>query len=685
MNKSSIFLLFIFFAQTCIMPAQGQTNKANKIDFFRSLEPGSIKIGGHLGHKIDQCITNRILAQPTEPMLKIFQEKNLNPGGYWGEFFGKWAAAAGLAHSYGHNNTLLQKMESASRQIMESKDADGYISTYLKKDEFTVWDIWIQKYVLLGLIAQYDATGRKEYLNAARKSADYLISKTGPGKMSLEEYGPPFHKGGVNFSILEPIVLLYQRSSDKKYLDYGKYIIDAWSKPGKYSPDGIKLIEIALADRPPVDYDVRHAYALMSDFEGVAEMYRSTGNRKYLDACVKLGKAIEKYELMITGTMGNNEMWSNTAYVQTSVLEHPNETCTTATWIKLCYQLLRLTGDPHWADEMEKALYNGLLGAMTPNGEWWSYDSHIYGERVPSRVQGLDLSCCVSNGPRALLLTPSWFAMQSSLGGYPVLNLYAPGSADFKLNDDRKVTLTQTTAYPEEGTVDIKVNVDKPSLFPIKLRIPAWSKQTSATVNGTPLSVSSGGYLTINRTWKNNDVIHLTFDMRGRIVQESYGTEQAIVRGPIVLAMDSRLLPEQDTTVWLLPTPHVFEKFPGDARYQFIRPKNDVPKKNEERFITLNRVVPIDKNIWMAFEIPFVTRAVFHVHREKKIVMCDFASAGNEWSDKNFYRVWLPQPLYLGNMYAKNTWRFASYGIKKRTEIPESVRKAAVTTNTKEQ
>ncbi len=104
------------------------------------------------------------------------------------------------------------------------------------------------------------------------------------------------------------------------------------------------------------------------------------------------------------------------------------ETCVTVTWMKLCDQLLRLTGDVRYADELEKNLYNGLLGAMMPDGKWWAYFDGLMGVRVPSYVQHADvgLSCCVVNGPRGLMLTPFWAFMQSADG--PVVNLYAPGT-----------------------------------------------------------------------------------------------------------------------------------------------------------------------------------------------------------------------------------------------------------------
>ena len=659
-----------------VLTAGAQQNKTVAVqDRLQPLTAGAVHIGGYLGNKIDLCIGNRIALQPTEPFLRIFKTKNLDPGGYWGEFIGKWAAAAALACRYQAAPGLKDKANAAMEELIHAPAEGGYISTYNTPDAFKVWDIWIQKYVLLGLIAQYDETGNRQYLQAAQQSANYLLEKTGPGKMSLEEYGPAFHKGGVNFSILEPIALLYLRTGDKRYLQYSQYIVASWSKPGKYAPKGVRLIENAEAGLPPVNYEIRHAYTLMSDFEGLCELYRATGNKRYLDACIKFAGAIEKYELMITGTVCNHEMWYNGALAQTGVLEQPNETCATATWMKFCYQLLRLTGNPHWADEMEKSLYNGLLGAMMPRGEWWAYHSQLNGQRMPSRVQGCDISCCVSSGPRGLLITPEWMAMKMQNDALAI-NLYSQGNISHRLKNGATVRLEAETTYPASGTVRFTVHADRSVSFPLQLRIPSWSRKTELRINGKSRPAIPGSYVVLNQVWKEGDRIELELDMRGRVVHAPSGTDQAVVRGPVVLALDNRLVSEQDTSVWLIGDSRKFEEFPNNPRYRFVNPNNDFDSQKEAVYIDLKPVTVPDKSIWMAFEVPFVDRPVFHIHREKKIIMCDYASAGNRWSDDNLYRVWLPQPMYMGNMYARNTWKLMGYGMKAPVKVPAYITEA---------
>ena len=96
---------------------------------------------------------------------------------------------------------------SAVRGLIATADSDGYIGTHDVAHRRDGWDIWGRKYVLLGLIAAFDLTGDRHYLDAARRHADTLLAEVGPGKANIAELGYAAWKGLPPSSVLEPIVL----------------------------------------------------------------------------------------------------------------------------------------------------------------------------------------------------------------------------------------------------------------------------------------------------------------------------------------------------------------------------------------------------------------------------------------------------------------------------------------------
>jgi uncharacterized protein len=610
-------------------------------DKFTPAAPGAVQIGGRLGEKMELSVKNRVMAQDLERIIQPFRDRTEENGGHWRcEYWGKWITSAAWAFEYEPTPEHRAMIDRGVSELLATQTPDGYIGTYKDGKHLEAWDVWGRKYVLLGLLADYDLSGNEAVLKAARREADFLIKEAPPGKVNLSDNGLEVVKGLPASSILEPMARLYQRTGEKRYLDFADSIISNWSKPGKFSDTGPQLIENGLSGTPPTQISSRKAYEMMSCFEGLCEMYRVTGNRKYLDAAVNFAKTLLRTEIMVHGSGSNQELWCDGARIQTETMEQPVETCVTATWMKLCDQLLRLTGDPVWADQLEISLYNALLGAMTPDGAWWAYFSPLSGQRVPSHYQHDDcqLSCCVANGPRGLFLTPRWAVMGCKSG--VVVNLYSPGSATQKLADGTEVKLVQLTDYPVGDTVMITVSPQKKSKFTLNLRIPAWSKQTSLTVNGKTVAAKAGSYAELEREWVPGDQVVLKLDLRGRALPAPSGAPQfAIMRGPVLLALDNRLTKMQDLDVWL--------ESDKDG-YVALQPNPDHPA-----------------DVWMAFDVPFDVRPSHYFnHHQVALKMCDYASAGNGWSSDDLFRVWLPRPLFLRNAYPSDTWHLMYPEIK---------------------
>ncbi len=639
-----LLLLSCSFVLAC---SAGANHPAQAVeDVFKAPAHGSIQIHGWLGPRLDVCQRQRVWAIDIGRLTaQLRDHKDSGGWGNWrGEYWGKWQTAAALAYNWQPSPERLTHIKQAATQVMEGQAPDGYLGPHDSEHRLEAWDIWCRKYVLLGLLATYDLTDDKVFLEAACRNLDNLMADLNKRRLKLVDTGHPNLQGTANCSILEPVALLYQRTGDTRYFAFAESILKEWEGPSKLSPTGLRLVDDALAGKPPLH---NHAYSIMSCFEGICELYRATGNKRFLQAAVRFAHSVRDHERMIDGSVSNQELFCDGARTQTELLEQPQETCATVTWMKLCTQLLRLTGEPVWADELEVSLYNAMLGAMTPNGEWFTYHQPLAGERVPSHVQQQDveLSCCVMSGPRGLLTAPQWAVMASKEG--PVVNLFAPGTARVVLRSGDEVSLRQETDYPLEGRVNFTVSPTRKTRFTLHIRIPAWSTNTGLSVNDAPVSCAPGTYAKLDREWNPGDDVLLTLDLRGRAVPAPSGAPQlAIMRGPVLLAMDNRLVPPLDVPVRLKTAAGRVELTPRTARPDWA---------------------------WMTFNATFEVRPFhFYDHYTTNLTLCDFASAGNAWSETNLFRVWLPQPLFLSQAFPSNTWKMLEPG-KARPEQPKSL------------
>ena len=612
---------------------------------------GETLLDGVVGQKLRSCIQNGIMAADSTLYTEPFARKDDSEGSFCGEFWGKWFTSAALAYRYDPKEEYRRILDKAVDDLLANQEQSGRLSC--SAADFTIWDIWGRKYVLLGLVAYYDVTGNEHALKAASRVVDNLMTVVGPDRQKLTETGLRALQALSSNSVLEPIVLIYQRTGEKKYLDFAEYIVSEWSQPSAYNANGMRLLEDIENDVLPINTASPKGYEQMSCMEGICELYRATGKKRYRDLALKYGEKILEREVMITGSASSGELWFDGAYRQTEMLETPMETCVTATWMKFCYQLLRISGDPKWADELERSLYNALFGAMFPDGSWWAYFSPLLGERVPSQIQ-LPLvksSCCVVNGPRAAMITPLWGLMQGENG--LAVNLYSEGESTVTLQGER-VSLSQKTEYPKGDTSAITVHLKQRKRFVLKLRMPAWNLDGSVLVNGSPVAYAPGSYCAIEREWQDGDTVEIRFDMRGRIVGAPGSVNhKAVMRGPIVLALDNRLVPEKNYCLRLLDADTRWvEDTQIPATYVNLKPVDSA----EPRYIDLEPC-ETGEDVWMAFQAPFLYRPVhFYNHRKETLVLCDYASAGNRFGKGNALRVWLPQPMMMNMVFPKNSF-----------------------------
>ena len=612
----------IFFAGMsllCVVPAFSQ--KVH--DAIRPLPAGAVRLDGFFENDIRNSIDhwNKGVV-PYAAMVDFF--RNGRSQFALGEMWGKAVRSGCMFYRYTADPELKEILSQTVKDLLSTVRPNGSISCVPpeKQPDGPGGDLWERKYVLLGLDRYYDLVeADPAVLRAMTDQADCIIEQVGePPKVPITSLGwSPNHI--ESSTLLEPFMRLYNRTGEKRYLDFARYIVSTGGS------EGYDIFRQAYDNVPPHEMGGPYpkAYEMMSMFEGAVEYYRVTGDEYVRRSFMNLYDNIRRNEITIVGNGGGDqpyhpavmgEGWDHTAVEQTNPdITRMMETCVGVTWMKFCSQILRLTGDPSAVDEIEKYIYNGLRGAMKPSGDGFSYVNLFNGEKVTNYGWGttfgsLPVTCCNLNGPMGLAYIPFVAVMESDRG--PVVNLYNAARAELSTPQGDSLSLRIETDFPLSDRVLVRVDPHAASLFTLSLRIPSWSERTVVKVNGKKVrSVEPGAYLSLERTWEPGDRVELAFDMRCRLLDAPRGSNragdsfQALVWGPIVLARDENIDPDYDEPVRVVA--------------------------GKDRVVRVKRVAPTLASTRLEFEVPT---------DDGPIRMTDYASV-NGWEGAHIC-TWLP-------------------------------------------
>lgn len=501
--------------------------------------PCDVELGGWLGQRVLNNERNRLAKVDLEPLLAGFRQR---PGSHpWiGEHIGKWMHAAALAWAYTGDPELRKKLDYAAAELIKTQEPDGYLGTYVPEERFGLyrgadWDVWSHKYNLMGLLHYYQYTGHASALEASRKIGDLLV-QTFPEKKSILAAGT--HVGMAATSVLEPMVLLYRHTGDQRYLEFCRYIVEAWDEE-----NGPKIVQTLLTEKQVNKTANAKAYEMLSNLVGLCELARATGDRQMLEPVLIAWQDVVSNRLYLTGSASQAEHFRDDHELPNQTDAHVAETCVTTTWIQLNSQLLRLTGEARFGDELEKTWFNHLAAAQRPDGEQWCYFTALEG----TKPYGPGINCCVSSGPRGMALVPQHACLVTrGRDGQPdalLVNLFGPWQATVQLGG-QAVTVKQATDFPRAGQAMLTFHMSHPASFGLRVRAPAWAQPMTLKIGGESVTaeVAAGWLVVPPRTWKTGDQLELQLSLQGRLVMGEHGNSgrAALAWGPIVLACDAQ-------------------------------------------------------------------------------------------------------------------------------------------------
>jgi uncharacterized protein len=468
-------------------------------------------------------------AHPDRPWKEIF-------GDWQGEYLGTWMDAAALTVACTGDDALRAKIGAMVSDWIATQETDGYLGTYDGADRWQSWDIWIHAHSIIGLLSYYRHLGDARALNAAIRAADCVLATFGPGKRFVYQTGP--HGGMASSAILEPMIWLYFVTGQRRFLEWGQWLVDAdWEQP-----EGSHLVSILAQKGGVADIAGGKGIEMLTNFAGLVELYRATGERRYLDAVVNGWDDIVQHQLYLTGTSSSGEHFSHNHVLPNDGVYNVGETCVSMGWMYLNFSLGRLTGDARYFDMAEQVIYNHLLSAQSPDGKGWAY---YLGLRDHKRYRWhTEPECCPSRGVRAVAQFPQHIYSLDVNG--PRVNLYEAGHLKFATPEGKAVELYMETDYPFDGVVSLYVLADAPASFSLRLRLPGWCKDWHLAVNGTAQDIQpeDSGYLVLKRNWQSRDHVKLVLEMPVHVVMDRLGNpgKIAFTRGPLVYAADNAYL-----------------------------------------------------------------------------------------------------------------------------------------------
>lgn len=480
---------------------------------------------------------------------------------------------------------------------------DGYLNTYFTaKAPQERWsnlaechELYCAGHLIEAGVAFFQATGKRRLLDVVCRLADHIDSTFGPGENQLHGY--PGHP-----EIELALMRLYEVTEQPRYMTLASYFIgqrcaqphfydEEYEKRGQtsywhtYGPAWMVKDKAYSQAHLPISQQqtaIGHAVRFVYLMTGVAHLARLSNDEGKRQDCLRLWKNMAQRQLYITGGIGSQSSGESFS----SDYDLPNdsvyaESCASIGLMMFARRMLEMEADSQYADVMERALYNTVLGGMALDGKHFFYVNplevhprslkfnHIYDHVKPIRQRWFGCACCPPNIARVLTSLGHYIYTPRADALY--INMYVGNSMEIPV-ENGALKLRIGGNYPWHEQVKIAIDSVQPVHHTLALRLPDWCPEAKVTLNGLEVEQDiRKGYLHIRRTWQEGDTITLTLPMPVRRV---YGNplarhvagKVAIQRGPLVYCLEQADNGEELHNLWL-PKESEFRVFEGKGLF----------------------------------------------------------------------------------------------------------------------
>jgi len=478
------------------------------------------------------------------------------------------------------------------------KDPNGYINTWtqLKAPEHR-WgfnggflrgqhDVYNAGCLIEAGIHHYKATGKIKHLKTGVKFANHMYEIMGPApkKNIVPAHSQPEEALVKLYQLFRDTPELKQKISlpvnEKQYLELAEFWIEnrgnhaggpdwekhdhdtclAYIRNKEYGDNRPAWGAYAQDHKSVLEQETLEGHSVRATLMCVGLIAAAIENDRddYYQAALRLWENMVYKRMHITGGVGaihEDEKFGpdyflpNDAYL---------ETCAAVGAGFFHHGMNQAFGDAKYADELERVLYNNILSGISFSGDRYYYQNPLEGHSL-HRWEWHVCPCCPPMFLKFMGALPTYIYASDDEGIY--VNQFIGSEAELKIKEST-LQISQETAYPWNGDINLTVTPEKTSEFSVYLRAPGWvrgsenpgnlyhstqddSDQVTLKINGESVPVNLvRGYAHIKRNWKPGDEItlHLPMPVRRVYAHDNVKDDNGRVvlqRGPLVYCLES--------------------------------------------------------------------------------------------------------------------------------------------------
>lgn len=495
-----------------------------------------------------------------------------------GEFYGvvfqdtdvaKWLEAVALSLASHTDKELENTADEVIDLIEAAQQPDGYINTYFTiKEPEKRWsnleeghELYTAGHLMEAAVAYYNATGKRKFLDCICKFAD-LICTVFSNENNKDGY--PGHQ-----EVEIGLVKLYEVTGNRTYLAQAKEFLERRGREPNYfleeekRPDYKRIFPefenylplYSQSHKPVREQDTAEGHAVRAVYMycAMADVAYEYQDKELLQVCENLWNDISYKKMYITGSIGSSGLLERF----TTGYDLPNnrnysETCASIGLALFGRRMAQITRDAKYMEVVERALYNTLLSGVAMDGQSFFYVNPLEVwpdncmprtsmEHVkPVRQKWFGVACCPPNIARTLASIGEYiyFYDKSSIW----INLFISSETVVEI-EGHPVHLSQKTAFPNDGKIEITIENEDEAEFELAIRIPEYVKEYGLILDGKAIYPEvQKGYAKVMISGKNPSLVY-KFALVPRIlranplVKEDVG-KVAIMKGPVVYCLE---------------------------------------------------------------------------------------------------------------------------------------------------